>query len=97
MCMYKLKLYVVLPANVDSKIYILLMSYFNLTKCNKLECQCAKKVVADSPKLVDFAIELLVVNFELNLPDEQVNFFEEFKLKNNCEINSAHQNIFEAS
>ena len=35
--------------------------------------QCAKKVVSDSPGLVDFAIEL--VNFELNLPDGQVKFF----------------------
>jgi len=26
MCMYKLKLYVVLPANMDSEIYILLIS-----------------------------------------------------------------------
>ena len=39
-----------------------------------------------------FAIEL--VNFELNLPDGQV---EEFKLKKNCEINSAHQNVLGAS
>ena len=54
--------------------------------------QRAKKVVSDSPGLVDFAIEL--VNFELNLPDGQVKIFEEFKLKKNCEINSAHQNVF---
>ena len=40
--------------------------------------------------LVDFAIGL--VNFELNLPDGQVKFFEELKLMN-CEINSAHKNI----
>ena len=39
--------------------------------------QRAKKVVSDSPGLVDFAIEL--VNFELNLLDGQVKFFEEFK------------------
>ena len=54
--------------------------------------QRSKKVVSYSPGLVDFAIEL--VNFELNLPDGQVTFFEEFKLKKNCEINSAHQNVF---
>ena len=42
--------------------------------------------MSDSPGLVDFAIEL--VNFE---------FFEEFKLKKNCEINSAHQNGLGAS
>ena len=45
--------------------------------------------MSDSPGLVDFAIEL--VNFELNLPDGQMKFFQEFKLKKNCEINSAHQ------
>ena len=41
--------------------------------------QRAKQVVSDSPGLVNFAIGL--VNFELNLPDRQVKFFEEFKLK----------------
>ena len=55
----------------------------------------AKKVVSDSPGLVDFAIGL--VNSVLNLPDVQVKFFEEFKLQQNCEINSAHQNVFGAS
>ena len=38
--------------------------------------QRAKKVVSDSPGLVDFAIGL--VNSVFNLPDEQVMFFEEF-------------------
>ena len=56
--------------------------------------QRAKQVVSDSPGLGNFAIRL--VNFELNLPDRQVKFFEEFKLKKNCEINSAHQNVFGA-
>ena len=28
-----------------------------------------------------------LVNSVLNLPDKQVKFFEEFKLKKNCEIN----------
>ena len=46
---------------------------------------CAKKVVSDSPGLVDFAIGL--VNSVINLPDGQVNFFEEFKLQKNFEIN----------
>ena len=49
--------------------------------------QHAKKVVSDSPGLVDFAIGL--VNFVLNLADGQVKFFEGFKLQKNCEINSA--------
>ena len=57
--------------------------------------QRAKKVVSDSPGLVDFAIRL--VNFALNLPDGQVKFFMEFKLQKNCEINSVHQNVFGAS
>ena len=57
--------------------------------------QRAKKVVSHSPGLVDFVIGL--VNSVLNLPDGQVKFFEEFKLQKNCEINSAHQNVFGAS
>ena len=47
--------------------------------------QGAKKVVSNSPGLVDFAIGL--VNSVINLPDGQVNFFEEIKLQKNCEIN----------
>ena len=38
--------------------------------------QRAKKVVSDSPGLVDFTIGL--VNFVVNLPAWQVKFFEEF-------------------
>ena len=57
--------------------------------------QCAKKVVSDSPGLVDFAIAL--VNSVLNLPNGQVTFFEEFNLQKNCGINSAHQKVFGAS
>ena len=57
--------------------------------------QRAKKVVSDSPGLLDFAIELM--NSVLNLPDWQVKFFEEFKLQKNCEINSAHLNVFGTS
>ena len=39
--------------------------------------QRAKKVVSDSPGLVDFSIGL--VNSVFNLPDGQVMFFEEFE------------------
>ena len=39
--------------------------------------QRAKKVVSNSPGLVDFAIGL--VNSFFNLPDRQVMFFEEFE------------------
>ena len=41
--------------------------------------------MSDSLELVDFAMGL--VNSVFNLPDGQVNFFEEFKLQKNCEIN----------
>ena len=41
--------------------------------------------MSDSLGLVDFAIGL--VNSVINLPDGQVNFFGEFKLQMNCEIN----------
>ena len=40
-------------------------------------CQRAKKVVADSPGLVDFAIGL--VNSVFNLPNGQVMCYEEFE------------------
>ena len=57
--------------------------------------QCAKRLVSDTPGLVDFAIGLL--NSVLNLPDGQVKYVEEFNLQKNCEINSAHQKIWRAS
>ena len=44
--------------------------------------QCTKKVVSDSPGLVDFAIGLVI--FVLNLPDGQVLFFGKFKLQKDC-------------
>ena len=47
------------------------------TKTKEVLPQRAKKVVSDSPGLVDFAIGL--VNSVFNLPDGQVMFFEEFK------------------
>ena len=59
-----------------------------------LYIQRAKKVVSNSPGLVDFAIGL--VNSVFNLPDGQV-FFEEFEWQKNCEINSASQKVFGAS
>ena len=72
-----------------------LMAIFGPDKQQKGRKQLAKKVVSNSPGLVDFAIGL--VNSVLNLPDRQVTFFEEFNLEKNCEINSAHQNVFGAS
>ena len=47
--------------------------------------QHAKRVVSDTPELLDFAIGL--VNPVINLPNGQVKFFEEFKLQKNCEVN----------
>ena len=41
------------------------------------EEQCAKKVVSDSPGLVEFAIGL--VNSVFNLPGGQMIFFEEIE------------------
>ena len=40
--------------------------------------QCAKKVMSDSPGLVDFAFGLVI--FVLNLPDGQVLFFGEIQI-----------------
>ena len=57
--------------------------------------QHAKKVVSDSPGLVDFAIRL--VNSVFNLPNGQVMFFEEFDQQKNCKINSASQKVFWSS
>lgn len=48
--------------------------------------------MSDSPGPVEFAIRL--VNSALSLSDGQVKYFEEFNLKKNCEINSAHQKIW---
>ena len=48
------------------------------TTQNKMKIiQCAKRVVSNSPGLVDFAIGL--VNSVFNLPNVQVMFFEEFE------------------
>ena len=52
----------------------------NLKTCPTLfqyKWQRAKKVLSDSPGLVDFAIGL--VNSVFNLPDGQVMFYEEFE------------------
>ena len=44
--------------------------------------QCAKKVMFDSPGLVDFTIGL--VNSVFNLPEGQVKVFGKLKLQKNC-------------
>ena len=57
--------------------------------------QRVRKVVSDSPGLVDCAT--MIVNSVLNLPDGQVKYFKEFNLQRNRDINSAHQKILGAS
>ena len=56
--------------------------------------QRAKKVVFDSPGLVDFAIGLVI--FVLNLPDGQVLFFGEIQITEGL-INPGNQKGFGAS
>ena len=51
--------------------------------------------MSDSLGPVDFALGL--VNSVLNLHNGQVMFFEEFKLRKNCEVNSPSQQAFGAS
>ena len=60
--------------NVAVKLQIPIFLYMKL---KLIKLQCAKKVVSDSPGLVDFSIGLL--NSVFNLPDRQVIFFEEFE------------------
>ena len=47
-----------------------------------IRIQCAKKVVSDSPGLVDFAIGL--VTFVLNLPNRQVLFLGQIQITEGC-------------
>ena len=51
-----------------------------------------KKVVSDSPELVDFAIGLVI--FVLNLPDGQVLFFGGNSIYRRIVINPANQKGF---
>ena len=62
-----------------------LSAAFSTSPASTSTKQHAKKIVSASLGLVDFAIGL--VNSVINLPDGQVNFFEEFKLQKNFEIN----------
>ena len=62
-----------------SHIMCLLAALGPITDCNdRSPYQRAKKVVSDSPGLVDFAIGLVI--FVLNLPDGQVLFFGEIQI-----------------
>ena len=75
-------------SNWTTTILTVMQSNYNMA-------QGAKKVVSDSPGLVEFPIVL--VNSVFNFPDRQVMFFEEFEQQKNCEINSARQKAFGAS
>ena len=54
------------------------MNKDTLLKALNSEIQRAKKVVSDSPGLVDFSIRLVI--FVLNLPDRQVLFFGKIQI-----------------
>ena len=66
--------------------------YWTVREIIQWTLQRAKKVLSDIPGLADFAIWL--VNSVINLPDGQVNFFEEFKLQKNCEISLLIKTFF---
>ena len=50
---------------------------------NDRQCQRAKTVVSDSPRLVDFAIGLVIL--VLNLPNRQVLFFRQIQITEGLE------------
>ena len=66
------------PSSTDkeSGIHYLDSGIQNVESRNGYKLQHAKKVVSDSPGLVDFGIGL--VNSVVNLPEGQVKFFEKF-------------------
>ena len=60
--------------------------YFTRQAQRERKGKCAKKVVSDSPGLVDFAIGLVI--FVLNSPDGQCCFLGKFKLQKSCNQSS---------
>ena len=75
-CLYSIWIF---SANDDTSTFLDECSpaiWDNETNRELKQIQLAKKVVSDSPGLVDFAIGL--VNSAFNLPDGQVMFFLEF-------------------
>ena len=84
-------------------LIFLLFNYYKILLCDNSDNQMqhnlfivlsqrAKKVVSDSPGLVDFAIRLVI--FVLNLPDGQVLFFGEIQITEGFVINPANQKGF---
>ena len=65
--------------------------FTDVSCCSTYLMQCAKKVVSDSPGIVDFAIGLAI--FVLNLADGQVLFFGEIQITEGL-INPANQKGF---
>ena len=63
-------------------LYVVLQGTPNLSLSGVVVNQRAKKVMSDSPGLVDFAIRLMM--FVLNLSNGPVLFFGEFKLHKDC-------------
>ena len=79
--------------NIDNHIFLSL-PYSNITLLPRIiakQLQHAKKVVSDSPGLVDFAIGLVI--FVLNLPYGQVLFLGEIQITEGL-TNSANQKGF---
>ena len=65
--------------------------FTDVSCCSTYLMQCAKKVVSNSPGIVDFAIGLAI--FVLNFPDGQVLFFGEIQITEGL-INPANQKGF---
>ena len=64
------------PLDNSLALYCLSMKLYDINKLEFTHCQRAKKVVSNSPGLVDIAIRL--VNSVFNLPNGQVKFVKEF-------------------
>ena len=69
------KILLFFPRNIRSPVHSI--NHHPADKVQGNQLQHAKKVVSDGQGLMDFAIWL--VNSVLDLPDERVMFFEEFK------------------
>ena len=96
------KLYELLQGSLPYRTFVRACDGFSLCCWQNLfidgivfiKVQCAKKVLSDSPGLVDFAIGLWILFLTCLMG--KWSFFEEFKLQN-CVINPAYQKVFRAS
>ena len=71
---FKIKAVIIIQHNLITVKFF----YSNIACRHYLTHQCAKKVMSDSPGLVDFALGLVI--FVLNLPDGQVLFWGEIQI-----------------